>query len=82
MSSLNGRKVATARLHGTSYVQGIGSIGPSVTADSAKIKGGLDLTYYDGGVLCRTTAGLEFYLSGGNIQLMEFAPVEASSPST
>lgn len=75
MLSLNGRRVATARLHGTSYVQGVGSIGPSVTQDSAKVKGGLELTYLDGGCLCKVKeTGVEFYLSGCNVQLMELAP--------
>lgn len=71
MSALNGTKVAIARMHASTHIQGIGTVGPVLDANSGKVLGALALTYFDGGCLVEGK-GVRAYIPGGNIISMQF----------
>ncbi len=63
---LAGRKVAKVRLHSSTHVEGIGSIGPDVYPDSKGQLGKLELTMNERGVVVKLGA-IEAFIPDGNI---------------
>lgn len=70
-TTLNGRKVRFIRLHVNTHVTGLGNLGPVIDENSTKMKGTLDMTKVDEGVL-GIYKNVEFFIPSTNIVSLEF----------
>lgn len=73
MSSLTGRKVKLVRTHSTVHVIGVGSMGPAIDSNSARVLGALQLTKVEDGVLVKGST-FELFIPNGNIVSMTLEP--------
>ena len=76
--SLIGRQVKSVRLHTSTHMDGVGSLGPNITKanDPTGIKGKIQLTVVEHGVLVSSGTS-ELVLASGNIISYQLEPVKS-----
>lgn len=72
------RKVIHARLHTIIHLPTVGQMGPAIDADSAKVKGAMEITKESDGILIKGKSprgdSFEAFVPNGNIVCLQLAP--------